>query len=110
MDKKENKNAEEQISKNKFMNCIKSSTWISGTMSYIKDNDNKSFHIFLGEEMAKIDNISLILKKLKTIKTRVDGIDARLGNFEKDVSELKDDMSILKREATKHSWDLSPNK
>ena len=87
-----------KVTKKDIKNLLNKRTWISSSLSYNNDETIK-IDIVLGEEMQKTDNISLILKELKTINTRLDCIDTRLDNLEKDVSSLK-------AEAKKHGWDI----
>ena len=61
---------------------------------------------------TKDNNVKLDEKKIADIivATVQPMLDRALEPIKKDISELKSDVKILKREAIKHGWDLTFNK
>ena len=57
------------------------------------------YNITLGDKMAKVSKIDLILQEMRQGFNQVN---TRLDNLEKDVSILKKDVSQLKKEAIRH--------
>ena len=78
----------------------------------VKLDENKIAKIIVATVQPMIDNAFQKVKPMidQSLNTALEPINKRLDNIENDISELKSDVKILKREAIKHGWDLSEDK